>query len=68
MNKLKRRSLVRDVNKSWLSTEEAAKYLGKTKNAIWLLVSRGLLVKRKWGRRLYFKKTELDHLIENSLF
>ncbi|MDH5582075.1 MAG: helix-turn-helix domain-containing protein [Bdellovibrionales bacterium] len=58
---------VKDINKSWLSTDEAAKYLGKTRNAIWQLVSKGLLIKRKWRRRLYFKKLELDQLIENSL-
>jgi hypothetical protein len=51
----------------WLSTEGAARYLGKTTNAIWLLVSKGHLLKRKWGRRLYFKRSELDNLIENSL-
>ena len=58
---------VKDINKSWLSTDEAAKYLGKTQNAIWKLVSKGYLIKRKWGRRLFFKKSELDNLIENSL-
>ncbi|OFZ52138.1 MAG: hypothetical protein A2381_19030 [Bdellovibrionales bacterium RIFOXYB1_FULL_37_110] len=53
-------------NQIWLSTNEAAKYLGKTKNAIWILLCRGLLIKRKWRRRLYFKKTELDRLLEMS--
>ena len=51
----------------WLSTNEAAQYLGKTKNAIWILLCRGLLIKRKWRRRLYFKKAELDRLLETSL-
>ena len=54
-------------NRIWLSTSEAAKYLGKTQNAIWILVCRGELLKRKWKRRLYFKRTELDHLLETSL-
>ncbi len=54
-------------NRIWLSTSEAAKYLGKTRNAIWILVSRGLLLKRKWRRRLYFKRSELDQLLETSL-
>jgi len=57
---------VKDINKSWLNTDEAAKYLGKTQNAVWKLVSKGLLIKRKWGRRLFFKKSELDNLLENS--
>lgn len=56
----------RDIHKVWFTTEEAAQYLGKTKMAIWHLVSKGYLIKRKWGRRLFFKKSELDHLIENS--
>ncbi|PIP93477.1 MAG: hypothetical protein COW00_14675 [Bdellovibrio sp. CG12_big_fil_rev_8_21_14_0_65_39_13] len=54
-------------NRIWLSTDEAARYLGKTRNAIWILLSRGLLMKRKWRRRLYFKRTELDRLLETSL-
>ncbi len=54
-------------NRIWLSTDEAAQYLGKTKNAIWILLCRGLLIKRKWRRRLYFKKAELDRLLETSL-
>ena len=53
-------------NKTWLSCDEAAQYLGKTRNAIWLLVSKGILIKRKWNRRLYFKRTELDHILESS--
>ncbi len=59
-------STVKDIKKSWLSTKETAQYLGKTRNAIWLLVSKGLLIKRKWNGRLYFKKSELDHLLEQS--
>ena len=54
-------------NRIWLSTNEAAQYLGKSRNAIWILLCRGLLMKRKWRRRLYFKKTELDRLLETSL-
>ncbi len=54
-------------NRIWLSTDEAAQYLGKTKNAIWILLCRGLLIKRKWRRRLYFKRAELDRLLETSL-
>lgn len=56
----------REIQKIWFTTEEAAQYLGKTKMAVWHLVSKGHLIKRKWGRRLFFKKAELDHLIENS--
>lgn len=54
-------------NRIWLSTSEAADYLGKSKNAIWILLSRGHLMKRKWKRRLFFKKSELDRLLETSL-
>lgn len=54
------------LNKVWLSTDEAALYLGKSKNAIWLLVSKGHLIKRKWNRRLYFKRAELDQILEES--
>ena len=53
--------------KIWLTTAEAANYLGKTRNALWLLVSRGLLIKRKWQGRLYFKRAEIDRLLEGAL-
>ena len=53
-------------NKNWLSTDETAQYLGKSKNAIWILLCRGLLIKRKWRRRLFFKRSELDRLLETS--
>lgn len=52
---------------TWLRSKEAAIYLGISLNALWILVSRGLLVKRKFQGRLYFKKTELDLLIEGTL-
>ena len=54
------------LNKTWLNTDEAALYLGRTRNAVWLLGSKGILIKRKWNRRLYFKRTELDHLLDAS--
>ena len=55
--------LSEEVKRVWLTTKDAAIYLGKTVNAITLLVSRGILIKRKWNGRLYFKKSELDCLI-----
>lgn len=50
--------------KHWMTSDEVATYLGRSQNAIWLLVSRGLLMKRKWHGRLYFKRSEIDRLIE----
>jgi hypothetical protein len=54
------------MSAKWMTSVEAAQYLGKTRNALWLLVSRGLLVKREWQGRLYFKKSEIDRLLEGS--
>ncbi len=63
-------------NLLWLSTKDAAIYLrkfrkvdgkpseGSIRNAVW----RGILKARKWRRRLYFKKTDLDRLLQNSPF
>jgi len=53
-------------NLVWMTSEEAAKYLRKSVGAIYTAVSRGQLHARKWRRRLYFKKSELDRLLENS--
>lgn len=51
---------------NWLNTREAARYLRKSVNAVWLLVSRGHIRPRKFRRRLYFRRIELDRLLESS--
>jgi hypothetical protein len=56
-----------NIGSTWMTTNDAARYLGKSKNALWLLVSRGLLIKRKWQGRLYFKKSEIDRMLETAL-
>lgn len=53
-------------NLVWMTSEEAATYLRKTANALRIAVYRGQLRARKWRRRLYFKKIELDRLLEAS--
>ncbi len=53
-------------NLIWLTTKEAAVYLRRSVNAIHTLVSRRKLRARKFSNRLYFKKEELDYLIETS--
>jgi len=63
-------------NLLWLSTKDAAIYLrkfrkvdgkpseGAIRNAVW----RGVLKARKWQRRLYFRKADLDRLIQTAPF
>ena len=53
-------------NFKWMTTNEAAAYLRKSTNAIRTAVCRGHIKARKFRRRLYFKRSELDHLIETS--
>lgn len=53
---------------TWLTTEEAAIHLRKTPNALRILVNRGYLRARKFRRRLYFRRIELDRLLESSNF
>lgn len=53
-------------NLVWMTSEEAAKYLRKTVGALRTAVCRGQIKARKWRRRLYFKKSELDFLLEGS--
>ena len=54
-------------NYIWMTTNEAAAYLRKSTNAIRTAVCRGHLQARKYRRRLYFKRSELDTLIETSI-
>lgn len=53
---------------AWLNTKEAACYLRKTANALRIMVARGYLRPRKFRSRLYFRKIELDRLLESSAF
>ena len=53
-------------NYKWMTTNEAAAYLRKSTNAIRTAVCRGHIKARKFRRRLYFKRSELDRLIETS--
>ena len=59
-------------NLVWLTTKEAAIYLRKftkdgrpAEGAMRTLVCRGQIKAYKFLRRLYFKREELDRLIEN---
>ncbi len=53
---------------TWLDSEEAATYLRKTANALRIMVYRGYIRPRRFRRRLYFQKIELDRLLESSNF
>ncbi|HAZ12963.1 MAG: hypothetical protein A2X86_09245 [Bdellovibrionales bacterium GWA2_49_15] len=53
-------------NLYWMTTNEAATYLRKSANALRTAVCRGHITARKFKRRLYFKRSDLDRLIETS--
>ncbi len=55
-------------NLIWLSTEEAARLLRRSSHALRQLVYKGKIRPRKFGGRLYFKRSELNALIETSFF
>lgn len=50
----------------WITVKDTAKYLGRTENAIRLLIYRGVLASYKLGRRTYLKLSEIDSLIATS--
>ena len=53
-------------NLIWMTTEEAARYLRKSANAIRIMVHKKVLKARKFRRRLYFKRDELEAMIDTS--
>jgi len=55
-------------NLIWLTTEEAARLLRKSSHALRQLVYKGKVCPRKFAGRLYFKRTELNELIDTSFF
>lgn len=52
----------------WMTTEDAARYLRKSADAIRHLVYRGDLKARKFKRRLYFRRDELDEVLDLAAF
>ena len=55
-------------NLIWLTTAETALYLRKSQDAIRQMVCRGQLRARKFHRRLYFNKVELDQALNISFY
>lgn len=55
-------------NLIWMTTEDAARYLRKTADAIRHLVYRGDLKARKFKRRLYFRRDELDEMLDLAVY
>jgi hypothetical protein len=53
-------------NLIWMNSEEAAFYLRKTVGALRTAVCRGQISAKKFQRRLYFRRKDLDSLLENS--
>lgn len=53
-------------NLVWMTSAEAAQYLRKSVGALRTAVCRGQINARKWRRRLYFKRLELDRLLDSS--
>lgn len=63
---LKTEERVNFLGKKWLTTNEAAIYLGSTAGSVRNRVYRGQLTPKKFYGRCLFNKDELDRLIEMS--
>lgn len=55
-------------NLIWLTTDDAARFLRKSTHALRQMTYKGLIRPRKFGGRLYFKKSELDQLLDTSFY
>jgi excisionase family DNA binding protein len=56
----------RDLNKDYLTTQEACYYLGCTRTMVWWLVQAGKLTKLKLDNgRTYYASQELKKLVES---
>lgn len=51
---------------SWLNTKQTAEYLAAPVSRVHDLVALGLLEPRRDGRRLLFKRTDLDNYLERG--
>ncbi len=54
-------------NRIWVDSKEAADYLRISYGALRNAVYRKQIIARKFRRRLYFKVSELNRLLENSI-
>lgn len=52
------------VEREWLSTQEAAQYLAVSENALRIMVHRGHVPAYRLGRRLRFKISDCQALFE----
>lgn len=60
----RKRIIVEEVEKVWLSTAEAAKYIGMSKSYINKIRDAGLLPFYKIGERTYFfRKDDVDRMM-----
>lgn len=50
----------------WMKTDQVANYLGTSPNNIRNMIYKCKLTPRKFGGRWYFKRAEIDHLIETE--
>lgn len=55
-------------NLIWLTTDEAAQFLRKSSHALRQMTYKGRIKPRKFGGRLYFKRTELNDLVDTSFY
>ena len=53
-------------HKKWLTVKEAAEYLGCTPSAIYNVIYRGQLQRRRIGGKVFLKRSEIDLLLETS--
>ncbi len=59
---------IKSQHKSYLSLDEASQYLGISKNTLYAYSQKGIIPHYKpRGRKLYFKVSDLDKFITNSL-
>ena len=55
-------------NLTWMTSAEAALYIRKSIGALRVMICRKQIRARKFHNRLYFRKSELDRLLDSSEF
>ena len=54
------------IERAWLSTVEAARFLAVSANALYIMVNRNQVVAYKFGRRLRFRFKDCQALIQKK--
>jgi len=63
----KKKIVIKEIEKIWLSQKEAAEYLGMGQTYVVSLRKNGIIPYSRIGNSVFFKKTDIDAVLESNM-